>query len=170
MMAQTPSLDCGCSGRTNKNVCGAKEDYHEVLLGVLYMTPKKNKQHRTGSPGDAQCDRRTETHPHANHEEKFEGLDASRPYILNLFARIERITEKVDDAFAGQPFWPDLPPDAPAYRRRFKAYNELHEEAVELFSRALELWMLSHGLQIVRGRNCRRWSEQHCNKHLNAKC
>ncbi len=110
--------------------------------------PKKH--HRVRSPADDQRNSTAETCSTANHPEILDGLRALRPCILKMFARIERLTEKVDEAFAGQPFWPNLPPDAPANRRRFKAYIGLHEEAVKLFSRTHEIWLLSHGVQVVR--------------------
>lgn len=106
---------------------------------------------RQESPGDANRNTTTENHSHANLEERFESLHAARPYIIKLFGRLERIAEKIDYAFAGQPFWPHLPPDAPANRRRCKAYIELHAEGAKLLSQALELWMLSYGFQVVRG-------------------
>jgi len=62
-----------------------------------------------------------------------------------LFSRIERIAEKIDEAFVGQPFLPHLPPDAPANLRRFRAFVALHREQAKLLSRALQLWMFSYG-------------------------
>jgi hypothetical protein len=51
-----------------------------------------------------------------------EGLQAARWQLLKLFARVERLGEHIDRAFAGQLFLPDVAPDAPANRRRFKTY------------------------------------------------
>ena|ERR1035437_8768169 len=111
---------------------------------------EKKEHYQTGSSGDPDRHDTTVNHSHTNHDDIFEGLHKARPYIIKFFGRVDRIGEKVDEAFGGQPFWPDLPPDAPANKRRFKAYTELHEEGVKLFSRALELWMLSYGLVVQR--------------------
>ena len=127
------------------------------MLGVISLKEKqKSEYHEAGSPADDQRNSTTETGSAANHADILDGLRALRPSVLKMFARIERITQKVDEAFAGQPFWPNLPPDAPANRRRFKAYIGLHEEAVKLFLRTQELWMLAHGIQIVRRQHPRR--------------
>jgi hypothetical protein len=40
-----------------------------------------------------------------------DGLPASRFQLLKLFGRIERLHEQIDEAFGGQPFWRNLPPD-----------------------------------------------------------
>jgi hypothetical protein len=76
-----------------------------------------------------------------------EGLQAARWQLLKLFARIERLGEHIDRAFAGQPFLSDMAPDAPANLRRFKTYVELHKQTTKLLLHAVELWMLTCGMK-----------------------
>jgi hypothetical protein len=63
------------------------------------------------------------------------------------FARIERLGEQIDEAFAGQPFLPNLPPDAPANRRRFNTFLQEDKQVTKLLAHALELWMLTCGMK-----------------------
>jgi hypothetical protein len=53
-----------------------------------------------------------------------EGVREIQIHMVKQFGRIERCREKLDDAFTGQPFLPDVPPDCPANRRRFWVYLE----------------------------------------------
>lgn len=76
-----------------------------------------------------------------------EGLHAARSQLLKLFGRIERLGAKIDEAFGGQPFLPNVAPDAPANRRRFNAYFEKHRQLARLLGRAVELWMLTCGMK-----------------------
>jgi hypothetical protein len=73
----------------------------------------------------------------------FEGLQAVRWQLLRVFGRIERFGEQIDEAFAGQPFLPNLPPHAPANRRRFEAFLREQTKMTNLLRRTLELWMLT---------------------------
>jgi|ERR1017187_7095302 hypothetical protein len=116
---------------------------------------KKGTTIRQESAQDSNRNTTTDNHSHEILDARLESLHAVRPYIIKFFGRVARLSEKVDQAFAGQPFWPNLPPDAPANRRRFRAYTELHEEGVKLFSRALEVWMLSYGFVFHRGPHSR---------------
>jgi hypothetical protein len=79
----------------------------------------------------------------------FEGLNAVRPLLLHLFARIERLGGQIDQAFGGQAFFLNLPPLCPANRRRFHAYLECHCKMTRLLGEAIELWMLTCGVQRV---------------------
>jgi hypothetical protein len=119
-------------------------------LAVSFPYAKKRNHHPTGSSGDGNRNEPKVDDLHAKPADQFEGLHMARPYIVKFFGRIERICEKVDQAFAGQPFWPDIPPDAPANRRRFKAFIELHEQGVKLLSQALDMWMFSYGFVLRR--------------------
>ncbi len=76
-----------------------------------------------------------------------DGLQAARFQLLRSFARIERLGEKIDEAFAGQPFLPDLAPNAPANTRRFNAFLERHTQVTKLLKQTLELWMLTCGMK-----------------------
>jgi len=76
-----------------------------------------------------------------------QGLQAARFQLLNLFARIERLGAQIDEAFGGQPFLPDVPPDAPANRRRFNTYLEELKQVTNLLAQAVELWLLTCGMK-----------------------
>jgi len=76
-----------------------------------------------------------------------DGLQAARLPLVKLFGRIERLHEKIDEAFGGQPFLPNLPPDCPANRRRFNTFLGEHKKVTKLLGYALELWSLACGLK-----------------------
>ena len=76
-----------------------------------------------------------------------DGLHAARFQLLKLFGRIERMGERIDEAFAGQPFLYNAPANAPANTRRFNAYLKRHTQVAKLLTRALELWMLTCGMK-----------------------
>src|SRR4051812_45867420 len=75
------------------------------------------------------------------HEVKLEGLNAARSQLLTVFGRIERMSQQIDMAFAGQMFLPDLAPDAPANRRRVMSFLKAHAHVWKLLEFALTLWM-----------------------------
>jgi hypothetical protein len=78
------------------------------------------------------------------------GLDASRAtglHLVKLFARIERMHERVDMAYDGEPFLRGIPPNAPQNRHRFNAFVDSHSRVMKLFGRAIELWMLVFGMK-----------------------
>ena len=54
---------------------------------------------------------------------------------------------QIDEAFGGQPFLPDVPPDAPANRRRFNTYLEELKQVTNLLGQAVELWLLTCGMK-----------------------
>jgi len=76
-----------------------------------------------------------------------EGVREIRIHLVKLFGHIERCHEKVHEAFGGQPFLPDLPPDCPANRRRFSVYLEQTSALTNLAHYVLDLWMISCGLK-----------------------
>jgi hypothetical protein len=76
-----------------------------------------------------------------------EGLQAARLALVKLFGRIERMHQKIDIAFCGQPFLQGLSPTCPANRRRFNTFVRQHEKVTQLFGYALELWSLACGLK-----------------------
>lgn len=119
-------------------------------------SPEEHTDHRKPRGKDAchsRCTRSSgDGHP-ANHgvlgeaadhqQAGLEGLRAVRCQLVKLFARIERFGEQIDEAFAGQPFLPNLPPDAPANRRRFEAFLHEQKKISILLEHALELWMVT---------------------------
>ena len=86
----------------------------------------------------------------ASHEEYSESLYAMRSNLLKFFALIEHSDALIDAGFAEQPFLQDLPPDAPANRRRVNTYLDQHRQVSKLLHQAVDLWMLSFGFPIVR--------------------
>jgi hypothetical protein len=65
--------------------------------------------------------------------------------VVQLFGRIERLAQQIDEAFGGEPFLPDLSPDAPANIRRFNTFFKQHNRVAKLLSRAVDLWMFTWG-------------------------
>jgi hypothetical protein len=76
-----------------------------------------------------------------------DGLQAARLALVKVFGRIERIAQKIDEAFSGAPFLLNLPPDCPANRRRFNTYFNEHRKTTQLLGYALELWGFACGLK-----------------------
>ena len=116
---------------------------------------KKQSQDEAGVGTEAQRNTTTEKPiadgpSPASANEKVESMQAMRSNLLQFFELIQHSATKIDEAFAGQPFLPDLRPDAPANMRRFNAYLEQHGQIVKLLGQALELWMLSFGFSIVK--------------------
>jgi hypothetical protein len=83
----------------------------------------------------------------ASQQVGLEGLPAVRYQLVKVFGRIDRLACKIDEAFAGRPFLPNLSADAPANRRRFNAYVEGQRKAIRLLGQAIELWMLTCGMK-----------------------
>jgi hypothetical protein len=81
-------------------------------------------------------------------QEGLGGLDAARSQLLALFGRIERMSQQIDMAFAGQMFLPDLAPDAPANRRRVMSFLRAHVQVWKLLEFALTLWMHTCGMKL----------------------
>jgi len=75
------------------------------------------------------------------------GLPPARFQLLKTFGRIERLGEQIDEAFGGQAFWRDRPPNCPANRRRFNALLGFHSQVTRLLAKAIELWMLTCGMK-----------------------
>ena len=53
------------------------------------------------------------------------------------------MAEKIDQAFGGEPFLPDLAPDDPANLHRFYAFFNQHARVSRLLFRAIEAWMIT---------------------------
>jgi hypothetical protein len=109
--------------------------YHEDLW-------KQPSRSMTGG-----CSGVDDSYPQDDRQVGFEKLRVVRIQLLRWFARLERLAEKIDEAFAGQPFLSTIAPDAPANSRRFNAYLKEHEQVTKLLCRAVELWMLTYGMK-----------------------
>jgi hypothetical protein len=76
-------------------------------------------------------------------------MEGHRVLVLQLLARIDRLSRRVDEAFSGQPFLLNLPPTAPANRRRFNAFFEQHKKVTKLLFSAIELYLITCGIQVA---------------------
>ena len=63
-----------------------------------------------------------------NKDVGLDGLQAARVMLVKLFGRIERMHQKIDAAFCGQPFLQELSPTCPANVRRFNTYFREHQK------------------------------------------
>lgn len=78
------------------------------------------------------------------------GLDAaSAPgwHIMMRLLRFYTLHDYIDEAYQQQPFLPNMAPNAPANRHRFKTYVEHHSRVTSLIGRVMDLWMLIWGLK-----------------------
>ena len=75
-----------------------------------------------------------------------DGLQAARLAVAQLFGRILRLQEQVDETF-GLPFLPSVSPTCPANRRRFNTYVSELTKLSRLMGYALELWCLTCGMK-----------------------
>jgi hypothetical protein len=53
------------------------------------------------------------------------------------------MAQKIDQAFGGEPFLPDLAPDDPANLHRFYSFFDQHARVSKLLFRAIEAWMIT---------------------------
>jgi hypothetical protein len=115
--------------------------------------PRKSSQDERGLGGAHRNTTKGNSTPNehspASLEEYSASLYAIRSNLSKLFALIEHSHAVIDAAFAGKPFLPHLPPDAPANRRRFYTYLDQHRQVSKLLFNALELWRLSSGISMV---------------------
>ena len=82
-----------------------------------------------------------------NKDVGLDGLQAARVMLVKLFGRIERMHQKIDAAFCGQPFLQELSPTCPANVRRFNTYFREHQKVTQLLGYALEMWSFACGLK-----------------------
>ena len=80
-------------------------------------------------------------------DEGFEEVRTAQIELVRLFGRIERMAEKIDQAFGGEPFLPDLAPDDPANIHRFDAFFRQHSRVSKLLFRTVEVWMITCGIR-----------------------
>jgi hypothetical protein len=111
-------------------------------------SPRKRTHDNGGLGGKAQPNTtignpRADAHSPASEEEKIGSSHALRSNLSRFLTLLEHTREEMDAAFAGQPFLPNLPPDAPANQRRFYTYFEHHRQVTKLLCKACELWRLT---------------------------
>lgn len=65
--------------------------------------------------------------------------ELTQAVIITCYMRATRLFEKIDEAFAGEPFHHKLPADSPESQRRFRAYVVDFTQAMDLFQRTVRL-------------------------------
>jgi hypothetical protein len=83
------------------------------------------------------------------HESRLNSVMESRIHVQKLFGQIDHLYGKIDKAFGGQPFLPDLPAHAPENRRRATVYLQQFERVTRLLYRALDLWRIACGSEMM---------------------
>ena len=111
-----------------------------------------SRAHASRGKGDrpSKFDEFTDQHLRQAIENKdvgLDGLQAARVVLVKLFGRIERMHQKIDAAFCGQPFLQELSPTCPANVRRFNTYFREHQKVTQLLGYALEMWSFACGLK-----------------------
>jgi len=80
-------------------------------------------------------------------KEKLVAWDAIRsaaPYLVREMARYEKMSEQIEEAFAGQPF--DMSKPLHDNRLRFNMYFEMMKKVTDVKRSLLHDWMLVHGI------------------------
>ena len=75
-----------------------------------------------------------------------DGLQAAQFQLIKVFARIRKLHDSLDEAFA-QPFLDGIAPNAPPNTHRFNACLDGYARVANLLGQALELWMLACGMK-----------------------
>jgi hypothetical protein len=81
--------------------------------------------------------------------ERKDGLEAARaiaPLSAENVGRFSRLLRRIDLAFGGEPFLPNLPPNHPKNVNRFKAYMEMVTAAHRIQTQAINQWLRINGL------------------------
>ncbi len=126
------------SSRSGSNKRKAREARSEAPVGCDQV----DRAPRLDDPADQPLRQAVE-----NKVVGLDGLQAARLAIAQLFGRILRLQEKLDEAFAGHPFLPNLSATCPANRRRFNTYFREFSKVTGLLGYALELWCLTCGMK-----------------------
>ena len=83
-----------------------------------------------------------------------EGIDLgilARFLVFRLLERTRKMTGAIEEAFAGQPFNPNLAPHSPENQRRFKSYLENHFEVSRFLLELVNLAMIDPGPRVDSG-------------------
>lgn len=85
--------------------------------------------------------------PRTDAAQEFDGaLRNVESLCLMWLERWQRFALKIDEAFTGEPFLPNLAPTAPANRARIRAYFTMHRRADQCFYRGVDIWLAIHGM------------------------
>ncbi len=69
---------------------------------------------------------------------------------MKLLMRIDNLFGRIEDAFAGQPFLPGVPPDAKANQLRVGAYATDFAQAAKLLGYAIELSKITSSMTTTK--------------------
>jgi hypothetical protein len=75
-----------------------------------------------------------------------EAVQALAPFLLIEMARLLRMEEKIDCAFAGEPFLQNEPPTTPRNQERFWAFFNMHKQVMEQTLRVMDQFLKIHGV------------------------
>lgn len=82
-------------------------------------------------------------------KERQDALDAAlaiAPLSVQQLQRWVRLTEKIDEAFNGEPFLKQYSANHPQNVARFRAYMSMQKAAARQLEAASRLWLMAHGL------------------------
>jgi hypothetical protein len=77
----------------------------------------------------------------------FEAVRSAAPFLVQMMAKYERLGEKVDQVFGGQPLDQKAGPSE-ANKARFYTYLEMQKSVTRIQLRLFHEWMLAHGVSI----------------------
>jgi hypothetical protein len=75
-----------------------------------------------------------------------QAIRATAPFIVKSLMRWERLSDKVDSLFQGEPFVDENHPGSKNNIQRFKLYTSMHAEIENLKVSVYEWWMRIHGI------------------------
>jgi len=70
---------------------------------------------------------------------------ALAPFLIIEMARLQRLAEKIDFAFAGEPFLRDEPPTSPANRKRFWTFFKMHKQVMDQLQHVTDQYLKLFG-------------------------
>ena len=79
-------------------------------------------------------------------QDALEAALAIAPLSVQQIQRWIRLTEKIDEAFNGEPFLKEFSANHPKNEARFKAYMQMHTAAARQLRAASEMYLSLHGL------------------------
>lgn len=148
----------------------AKNQYErDLMLEMIGPEPPEEKSLRAPWLGDWQLrrangfkaydDEKYESIKQALHErvDALEAAKAVAPLTVPFMKRWNRLADKVDEIFGGQPFNVELGPTHPENIKRFKAYVEMHREVERGAMRMWNKWMKAHGMDPNPHMDAQQW-------------
>jgi hypothetical protein len=81
-----------------------------------------------------------------NNVEKLEAARSLGPVIIRHISRFEKLSEQIDEAFAGKPFLPNEAPNSPRNKIRVRHYIRLHKAVLQVSVTLWGQWLRANGL------------------------